>query len=186
MSSFRAVIDADVLFIPLTRDLLIRLALHDVYRALWSDTILAELRRALLAREIGGDHARLEKAMREALPYACVERYADLVPSLTLPDPNDRHVLAAAIVGGAAVIVTRNLRHFPAGVLDNYEIEAQHPDIFLEHAYSLDPTRFVRVAAEMRAALKRPPLTVAELLDAMRRSELPTVAAVLADHADVL
>ena len=59
------------------------------------------------------------------------ERYESLIPSLDLPDPDDRHVLAAAIVGRCDVIVPQNLKDFPANVLDRYGIDKQHPDEFL-------------------------------------------------------
>ncbi len=68
--------------------------------------------------------------------------YEALIPSLKLPDPDNRHVLAA-IVAGVDVFVTCNLKDFPAEVLDRYEIEAQHPDEFLRHLIDLAPVALV-------------------------------------------
>ena len=81
--------------------------------------------------------ARTRTLMNEAVRDCLVTGYEDLIASLSLPDPNDRHVLAAAIKGRTDVIVTLNLRDFPAERLDRWGIEAQHPDEFLTHQFHL-------------------------------------------------
>lgn len=99
------------------RDLLLRLAVTDLYRARWSADIHDEWMRSLAANrpDIPPEHiTRVRNLMDENVRDALVEDYASLVLGLTLPDPKDRHVLAAAIVGRADVIVTFNLREFPA------------------------------------------------------------------------
>jgi hypothetical protein len=108
-----------------------------------------------------------------------VTGYESLIPSLTLPDPDDRHVLAAAIIGHADVIVTRNLRDFPAEILDRYEIEAQHPDEFLRHAIDLAPTRVIEAVRAQQASLTRPPFSMAELLALFERIGLAETVAEL-------
>ena len=70
--------------------------------------------------------------MHRAVPDALVRDYAHLIPNLSLPDPNDRHVLAAAITASANVIVTFNLKDFPATALSPHGLVARHPDLFLK------------------------------------------------------
>ena len=91
--------------------------------------------------------------MNKAVPDALVTGYQETIPTLTLPDPTDRHVLAAAIVGRADVIVTSNLKDFPADVLQPYGIEAQHPDEFLMHQRDLNHDRFLECVKRIRARL---------------------------------
>lgn len=106
--------------------------------------------------------------------------------SLTLPDENDRHVLAAAIFCGAGAIVTYNLRDFPADVLAPFGITAQHPDEFIEHAFDLNPGTVIAAVRDLRASLRHPPRTVHELLDTLLQQELPATVAALREHAAVL
>ncbi len=106
--------------------------------------------------------------MRLAVPDCMVEGFEPLVAGLELPDPDDRHVLAAAIQASAQTIVTFNLRDFPDERLGAYGIEAQHPDDFMLHAIDLAPGLVIKVVSEQAAALKNPPRTVGELLDTLR------------------
>lgn len=110
---------------------------------------------------------------------AIVTGYESLIPSLKLPDPDDRHVLAAAIVGGADVIVTRNLRDFPPDELDKYEIEAQHPDEFLRHVIDLSPVVVVDVVRAQQASMRAPPMSTGELLALLERVGLAEAVAEL-------
>ena len=90
--------------------------------------------------------------------------YADLIDSLSLPDPDDRHVLAAAIRAGADVIVTYNLGDFPADALTTFGIEAQHPDDLIVHSLDVAPCAVVTAAWRQREGLHHPPRTVDEFL----------------------
>jgi hypothetical protein len=94
--------------------------------------------------------------------------YEELVGGLTLPDPADRHVLAAAIRAGAQIIVTFNLKDFPDDALAAYGIETKHPDDFVIDQIGLAPGAVVNVVLEQSQALKNPPQSVAELLDTLR------------------
>jgi hypothetical protein len=78
-------------------------------------------------------------------------------------------VLAAAIVGRADVIVTENLRHFPASTLARFDIEAQHPDEFIAHVLTLAPTQAVAALKGMRARLQSPPFSPEEFLALLTR-----------------
>jgi len=186
VSGFRALLDANVLYPDVLRDLLVRLARHGVYRALWSEDILAEVGRALGENAAVSDIPRLLALMRAALPDAIVECYADLVATLTLPDPDDRHVLAAAIVSNAAVIVSCNERDFPAAALASYGLECQHPDTFLTHAYHYDAVAFTAAVREQRAAWRNPSVDVDALFDRYRTLGLAQVVALLEPHRSTL
>src|SRR5712692_2845699 len=83
--------------------------------------------------------ARTRTLMNEAVRDCLVTGYEDLIASLSLPDPDDRHVLAAAIRANADVIITYNLTDFPAETLARFDIEALHPDDFLVCLLDLAP-----------------------------------------------
>lgn len=165
--SFRAFLDANVLYPVSLRNLLMRLALAKLFQALWSPHVHEEWIAAVLrdrpdlsARQLQSVRAAMDERSEDSL----VTGYEPLIPSITLPDPDDRHVLAAAIVGGADVIVTRNLRDFPAECLAPYEIEAQHPDEFVRHLIDLAPVVVVRAVNEQQSRLVNPPVSIGELL----------------------
>ena len=113
-----------------------------------------------------------------------VTGYEDLIEALTLPDPDDRHVLAAAIRSGAGVIVTSNLADFPRETLARYGIEAQHPDEFIVHLLHLAPDLVCSAAKKQRESLKKPPMTVNEYLDSLERQGLPQTVATLRQLGD--
>ncbi|MGB8931139.1 MAG: PIN domain-containing protein [Anaeromyxobacteraceae bacterium] len=163
---FVVVYDACVLYPAALRDLLVRLAASGLYQTRWTARILDECFESIVeARpELAGKLDRTRSLMEAAIPAAMVTGYEPLVPTVTLPDEDDRHVLAAAIRCGAQVIVTTNLRDFPTEALAPWEVEAQHPDAFVLHLLSLDPGAVVRAVTAQAAGLKAPPVTVAELL----------------------
>lgn len=101
---------------------------------------------------------------------ALVTGYEDLIPGLQLPDPDDRHVLAAAIRGRADVIVTMNLRDFPAYAMGSLGIEVQHPDEFILHLLDLATGAVVAAAQNHRQSLKNPPKTVTKVFGNAREA----------------
>ena len=104
---------------------------------------------------------------------ALVTDFEQLIEILELPDPDDRHVLAAAIKGRADLIVTANLRDFPAGPLSKWGIEAQHPDEFLTHQFHLSQPIFLQAVRTVRERLKHPPKSfVEDYLDTLRAQAL--------------
>ncbi len=108
-----AVYDANVLYPAPLRDLFIRLAQAGLVRGRWSETIHEEWFRNVLndnPQLSAGRLARTRALMNEAVRDCMVTGYEELIDALTLPDPHDRHVLAAAIRAGAEVIVTFNLK----------------------------------------------------------------------------
>ena len=115
-----------------------------------------------------------------------VENYEVLVPSLDLPDPDDRHVLAAAIVGKVDVIVTQNLKDFPPAALNAFGISRQTPDTILRHLFDLHEGAVVAAAKEHRESLQNPTKTVAVYLDALDQAGLVEVAGVLRGFRELI
>ena len=118
---------------------MLRLAVTNLLRLRWSAEVQEGWRRSLIAArpELTDKLGRTRELMEKAVPDAEVTGHQDLIPSLDLPDPDDRHVLAAAIIGCADVVVTLNLRDFP-GSRRPLEIEAQHPVVFVRHVPDVD------------------------------------------------
>ncbi|HEX6676093.1 MAG TPA: PIN domain-containing protein, partial [Actinomycetes bacterium] len=115
-----------------------------------------------------------------------VEGYEHLIPTLTLPDPDDRHVLAAAIHAHASTIVTANLRHFPAGTLMSFDIQAVAPDDFILVQVRLDRATIEDAIQRIAVTWRRPPGTVPMVLASLERSGLArTVAALRAAESIV-
>ena len=151
--------DACVLYPAPVRDLLVRLALTDLFQARWSAEIHAEWTRNVLSNRPDlspASLARCRQLMDEHVPDCLVTGYETLISNLTLPDPDDRHVLAAAIHGGAELIITFNLKDFPPTVLERYGIEAIHPDEFVARLWDEQPEAVVEAARLQRAGLKTP------------------------------
>ena len=170
-----AFLDACVLYPALLRNFLMHLALRDLFQARWSDRVHEEWIAVLLHNRPDltfAQLARTRRLMDQNIDEALVSGYEHLIDRITLPDPKDRHVLAAAIHGGASIIVTVNLRDFPPEVLATYGIEAQHPDTFV--GARLDEYQDDAVAAlhEMRLDLKNPPFSMPELLASLARQGL--------------
>lgn len=102
-----------------------------------------------------------------------VTGYKGLIPAMT-NNPKDRHVLAAAITGGADVIVTYNLRHFPPRSRDPYNIDAQRPDEFLLHQWEqADPERLVAILRRWTSQLQRHPDTLEGVLEERLMTTVP-------------
>lgn len=176
---FPALLDTNVLWPNLQRDFLLSLAAEGLFRPLWSEDILAELRWSQVAKQVqagadAGDAeesaARLEAAIRHAFPDALVVGYEPLMGTFNLPDPDDEHVLAAAVVGGAGVIVTHNLKHFSSELLPPPLI-AIDPAAFAEQTVEVDPRRAHQAIHEMaaRSGRRGPRLSERDILDTLAR-----------------
>ena len=188
MARFTAICDADILYSAAATDLIIETSRAGVFRARWTDEIHEEWIRNLKKNRPDLDEIKIErrrKLMDAAIPDALITGYESLSKSLSLPDPDDRHVLAAAIVGGADVIVTRNLKHFPEAQLSPFDIEAQHPDTFLVHQRGLNEQLFLECVRACRRRLKRKN-SPDEYLEGLARAELVVLAAELAKIKSLL
>jgi len=177
---FTAVLDACVLYPVSVADSLISLAVAGLYAAKWTTAIEDEwLRNLERARpELLGRLQLRRDDMRAALPDWQVSDLAwqAIAPNLRLPDPDDVHVLAAAIAGHADCIVTSNLKDFPAETLKLYGIEAIHPDDFLLAQLDLDEFSALAAFRDMRARKKNPPLNSEEFAQALERNGLVATA----------
>ncbi len=183
MSPPAALLDADVLYPAGLRDLLLRLADRHLHAPLWSADIHEEWMRSLLADRPDIEAAVLERTravMDGHFPGAIVTGYEALATTLDLPDPDDRHVLAAAIHGGADVIVTRNLRDFPVDRLMPHGIAAQHPDAFVVELFEADAV--LAAVRGHRSALRRPPRSAGDHLAALERLCLRRTVSLLRKH----
>jgi predicted nucleic acid-binding protein len=162
-----ALLDANVLYPAPLRDYLLHLASLGIYEPVWTTAIQNEWIRNLLKVRPDIDSAALEatrRSMDKAFPGSNTSGYESLVESLSLPDPHDRHVLAAAIKAKAQVIVTANLKDFPASAMTSYAIRAEHPDAFVSECIDRDPPKAVKALENQVKALKNPPLPVETVL----------------------
>ena len=181
--------DACVLYPAPLRSFLMYVAMTDLYRARWTNDIHEEWMRNVQQDYPDFTRQQAEKIrdlMNAHVMDCLVTEYEPLIPSLTLPDPDDRHVLAAAIHCGANIIVTFNLKDFPEQVLRPYGIEAKHPDDFLAHQLKLAPNLICAAARAQRQSLKNPPLIVAEYLASLERQRLIKVVASLRQFAELI
>ena len=187
-SRYTAILDANVLYPNLLRDLLLSLAAAGLYHARWTEKINEEWTRNLVANrpDIASKIGVLLENVNQAVPDCLVENYESLIENLDLPDQDDRHVLAAAIAGHADAIVTFNLKDFPAKVMDQYGVEAQHPDDFLMNQLELRPFEALEVVKRVRAKRRNPACTAAELIDMIEKSGLPQAAQHLRAHAGLI
>ena len=188
MAKFSVIYDACVLYPAPLRDLLMHLALTDLFKARWTDKIHEEWINALLRRNQYklSDLERTRDLMDASVRDAKVTGYEGLIDSLDLPDQNDRHVLAAAIKAGANAIVTTNLKDFPKRELSKYDIEAIHPDDFIYYQIDLAPAISCGAIKRQRHSLKNPPKTVDEFLAILQKQQLPQTVSTLKSYIDLL
>jgi predicted nucleic acid-binding protein len=179
ISTFTAFFDANVFYGARLRSLVLYLAQTKLFRARWSDAVHDEWIGNLLRKRPDLKSDALERTRRlmdASVLDAVVTGYEPLIPSLMLPDPDDRHVLAAAIVCKASCIVTFNLTDFPSKELAPYGLHAVHPDDFLLDVESIDPSAF---AAAVRADLlhyRAPPQVLEDYVAALVTAGVPQIA----------
>jgi predicted nucleic acid-binding protein len=178
-SQYTAVLDANTLYPAPLRDLLLSLAVDGLYQVRRTTRIHEEWVRNLTGNrpELQPRLSALVELMNRSVTDCLVENHEGLIAGLALPDPDDRHVLAAAIAGHADAIITFNLKDFPADALDPHLIEAIHPDDFVLNQHELRPYEALAAVKKMRARLNHPPQTAAELIATLERSGLPASAA---------
>ncbi|WP_420125605.1 PIN domain-containing protein [Longimicrobium sp.] len=175
-----AVYDANVLYPASLRDFLVRIARSGLVGARWSDRIHDEWIRNLLVNRPDLTAEQLERTRRlmdAAVPSAVVEGFERHVASLDLPDPDDRHVLAAAIEAKAHVIVTFNIKDFPPRAVARHGIQIRDPDAFVVELLARDSEALYAAVRAHRSALRKPPLTVDEYLEQLDRTGLKKTVA---------
>ncbi len=174
---FKAVLDTNVIYPIVIRDLLFWFAFYDLYTPKWSKTIFEEwqevmIRKGLLVYEA---KKRIERA-NNAFPDALVLNYESLISNLTLPDEKDRHVLAAAIKSNSDVIVTNNLKDFPNQYLLTFGLKAKSADDFLTDIIDLNPEIAKNAFKEMVLNRKNPKMNEFEVLESLRKLGLNDTA----------
>jgi hypothetical protein len=184
-----AFLDASALYPAELRNLLMRLALAETYRVRWSEHVQVEWTNALVRNRPDLPHEKIDRVrmlMEAHVPDANVTGYEGLIGGLVLPDPDDRHVLAAAITAGASAIVTVNLKHFPAATLASHGIEALHPDEFVLRLFAQASARVVAAARQHRQSLSKPAKSVADYLVSLEATGLTGTVAELRPFAQLL
>lgn len=180
-----AVYDANVLYSASLRDFLLRLASSELVQPYWSEEIQREWMRGLFRNRPDLLPERLERTRREMddyFPDSLVVGFEHLIPTLQLPDPNDRHVLAVAIHAKVSLIVTFNLKDFPKDVLARYWVEALSPDDFALRVIAYNQKGFISAIARHRSLLERPEKTADQYIDTLRRRGLTKTVAFLEQH----
>ncbi len=181
---FVVILDANVLYPFRKRDVLLRFYQAGLFRARWSEQILDEWTRNLLKNrpDLENSVRSQLQAMDKHFPEALVTGHMALVDALMLPDMDDRHVLAAAIVCGAQHIVTENLSDFPEDRLAKYDIEAIDADEFLSRTFDLYPSEALSVLRDLRSVYGRPPFSAPEFVLDLTAKGLPKLAARARQH----
>ena len=188
MARFSVIYDACVLYPAPLRDCLLRLALTDLFTARWTDQIHDEWSGALLKE--GTITKEKLMAVRDLMDAhvrdAKVTGYESLIEGLQLPDPHDRHVLAAAIRCNADAIVTFNLKDFPETALATYGIDVIHPDDFIYYQVDMAPAPCCEALRNQRLALRNPPFSVDEFLSVLQKQQLPQTVSRLREFREFL
>lgn len=177
----KAVLDACVLYPTVLREILIGCAARGLYTPLWSARILEEWARATVKLGPGAEIiARGEvAALRARFPKAEIGPAPGIEARLWLPDPNDIHVLAAAIAGSADLIVTFNAQDFPRATLTEEGLDRRDPDQFLLGLLSQAPDMVSNVVEATRVEAERLSGTAQPLRALMKRARLPRLGKAL-------
>lgn len=189
ISTFTAFFDANVFYGARLRSLVLFLAQTKLFRARWSDRVHDEWIRNLLQKRPDlqpADLARTRQLMDASVLDALVTGYEPLIDAMVLPDPDDRHVLAAAVVCKASCIVTFNVSDFPPDRLAPYGLHAVHPDDFLLDVESIDPAAFADAVREDLDHYRAPSLELPEYVVALRKAGVPRIAVQIGKLAPIL
>ena len=173
--NYTVIYDACVLYPNTLRDLLMELALSNLYKAKWTEDIHHEWIKNLSQNrsDIPKEKLyRLRDLMNKSVPDCLVTNYQKLIEKLNLPDPDDRHVLAAAIQAQAKIIVTANVKDFPLSELEKYNIEVQHQDTFISNLIDLYPVEVIKAVRKCHQRRKNPPCSFDEYLIQLEKQQL--------------
>jgi len=163
----------------------VQIAVDRLVDARWTDEIHDEWIRNLVARVPGIPIERLQitrKLMDDALPNATVTDYQAHIEAIALPDPDDRHVVAAAIMAGASVVLTWNLRDFPTRELKKHGLVRQTPDVLLTDLYEKAPDLVVASLANARRNLRRTRVSPSDFIDILKNQKLSKLTGRIKKH----
>lgn len=183
ISTFTAVIDANVFYGARLRSLVLFLAQTKIFRARWTDDISAEwIGNLREKRAIADEKLALLRTLVDRTVLDCrVTGYEPLIGSFKLPDVNNEHVLAAAVKTRADVIVTFNLKDFPADILTPLGIEAKHPDIFLLDLFGISTDAFIAAVEADFRHYRTPAITFSDYAASLSKAGIPGTAARIAE-----
>jgi hypothetical protein len=169
-----AVLDACILYPFHLRNIIVQAATDDLIAARWTDEIHDEwVRSVARARDVPLAKAqRLRQFLNETLPEALVTGYERHVATVDLPDLDDRHVVAAGIAARATLIVTWNLRHFPAKELQKFGLRRETPDTLLSDIYDQVPELMIDSLAKARRNLTKTDVSVLDFIKILDRQRL--------------
>lgn len=179
-----ALLDANVIYPAPIRDLLLSLAEEDLFKPFWSDKIHQEWRRNLLKNRPDLDPKRIDRTiilMNQAFPDASIEGYKDRIEDLYLKDPDDRHVLAAALEAKVDYLVTVNIKDFRSPILKDIGLRVIHPDAFVCQLISENPDAVTKSFEKVISRLKSPPQTKEDVLNTLEKCGLMKTARNLRD-----
>jgi predicted nucleic acid-binding protein len=180
--ALRVFLDANVFVTTWTLDVLLTLADRGLLEPRWSDQVLEEARVAVDRVHVTKGGARYIAAAMRAFPFAMVEADEGNTAGTVLPDPDDQKVVAGAIAGACDVIVTYNVKHFPADVLSEVGLRVLRPDDLLMRVAAIDPEGAVEAVRSIVAAKKHPPRTMEEELEGLRVNKLGKFADFIAEN----
>jgi hypothetical protein len=174
-----AVVDACILYPFHLRNIVVQAAVDGLVEARWTDEIHDEWMRSVASRTPAVSMARLQNTRRlidDALPAAMVTGYKHHVAAVHLPDPDDRHVVAAGIAAGATLILTWNLRDFPVKELQKFGLLRETPDTFLSDLYDRVPDLVISSLASARENLTSTQVSAADFINILDRQRLVQLA----------
>jgi hypothetical protein len=183
------VFDACILYPFHLRNILVQAAVDRLVEARWTDQIQNEWIRNLVRATSSVQVERLSitrKLMNDALPAATVSGYEDYIATVNLPDPDDRHVVAAGIAAGATMILTWNLRDFPAKELKKFGLRKQTPDTLLTNVYEKVPDLIIGSLANARRNLSKTRVSASDFLDILANQKLAELASKMRKHRSAL
>jgi hypothetical protein len=186
---YPALLDANVLHPAFVRGALLWFADEGLFEPHWSADIIREWRTSVRRRFKDIDDAWLDAKqgeMNEAFPAADIRGYEPFMAGIVLPDEDDRHVAAAAVIGRCSGIITANTKHFPADIMAQLQLEVVHPDDFIVNIIDLDQDRALQACRRHRETLRNPPHNGAEFLERYRAAGLIQSHGRLAAHEGLL
>lgn len=171
----RVVLDANVLFPVVLRDVFLEFSVSGLLRTLWTSEILAEFSKALVrtSRHSEDSAAGLVSELQAFFPSSFVDGYEHLTLNNLCSDPKDEHVLGAAIHSKADAIATFNIKDFPNDLLESFGIKLSHPDTLLTEVFESNTGLACKVLGRVVGNYDRSPTTAAELSARLNRSQLP-------------
>lgn len=174
---FKCVLDTNVIYPLWIRDLLLWFAYYELYTPKWSHNIASEWIAVMTRKGISKEEAhKRANVINKAFPDALVKNYEPLIDTLSLPDMDDRHVLAAAIKTNADLIITNNLKDFPQKYLNEFGLKSKCPDDFFTDIIDLNPDIAVQAFRKLVLNKKRPPYDEYDVLEIFRNNNLKDTA----------